>query len=212
MTRDPRAPTPPTDRHRAKDRAAYARHKAKVAALRAEVEAIRPPVTTARAEDFVKLVSAGLPPLDAFRLGLSIEVTHVPEAVQQGWLDEWLSDPLVTEAANAWNHGAWEDLPEARRVEVALAHATNQMAHFLYTHAFHDVGGAELAKWGEARKTLQALLDAKSGTGQSAYDKFLAQILTDTAKAGPPQLGRPLFRDLNADLINDSGAAFSVST
>ena len=172
---------------RAKDIRSNKSRRAKTLALQAELAVLRPLLTAERAGEFVKIVSAGVPPLEAFRFHLKLD--SIPPQIQQIWLDVWLADPLLTEAANAWNHGAWEDLPEERRVEVALAHATNQMAHFLYTHAFHEVVGAEMTKWMSARGTLQALVEAKSGAGQSAYDKFLAQVLANTAQAGPPQLG-----------------------
>lgn len=204
------------EQRRVKDRAAYRKRKAATHVLETEAHVLRPVLTAERAEQFVKLVSAGVPPIEVLTMLLPGDLTQIPADVQRHWLDEWLRDPLLTAATSVWNGGAWEDVPEERRVELALAHATNQMAHFLYTHAYHDVFGADLAKWLDARKALQAQVDAKSGTGQSAYDKFLAQILANTAQAGPPQLQGPpsrrrrqeqektLFRALNADLIAGS--------
>jgi hypothetical protein len=172
----------------ARQAAVRAAKKAVTAQLTADLKLVEPPTLTAAiASDFVKLLSAGVPGADALAYFAPSHAAFSQQAKGE-WLDAWMADPLVLKAVNEWNHGAWETLSEDRRVELALGLATNQMAHFLYTNAYHTVSGADLGKWSEARKALQARIDAKTGTGESAYEKFLKSLLANTAASGPPQL------------------------
>lgn len=182
-----------TAKQRAADRRAkktrYDKLKAERAQMKADLALVTPPtLTEAVAGDFVRLLGAGLPPLEALAYFTEGYAAFSDDRKAE-WLASWLSDPLMGAAVEAWNHGAWDRLSEDQRVEVALAHATNQMAHFLYTRPYHEVNGADLGKWTEARKALQARTDAKTGTGQSAYEKFLATLMNQASvAAGPPQL------------------------
>ena len=166
----------------------YEKKKAERERDQADLQATRPRVTRERAAEFVKMLSAGLPAMDALLLIVPAYCEKLTPETLKGILAEWMADALVLEAANEWNHGAWQEIDDERREEIALAHAYNQMAHFLYTHTYHECGGNDLKKWADAREALQARVDAKSGAGEGAYEKFLAQILANTAMQGPPQL------------------------
>jgi len=174
-------------KHQAKKKAAADAQAAAIVRAKADLEIARPRLTKALAEEFVKLLNAGLPQLEALGY-FSPAYSSFSKEQREAWMAEWAADPLMIAAVSAANRGDWPDLSEDQRVEVSLALATNQMAHFLYTRSYHEVMGADFDKWVDARKALQARVDARTGTGESAYEKFLKSLLSQSAAAGPPQL------------------------
>ena len=148
----------------------------------------RPPLTKERAVDFVKLLSAGLPQLDALSFFAPDYYAVLSEIDRRQWLQDWLNSALVTDAVTEWNKGKWEDLDDDTRQEKAIELAYNQMAYFLYAHSYHDVGGPDLKKWNDALAAIQQRVDAKSGQAVGAYDRFMQQLASDLKLGTPPQL------------------------
>lgn len=114
---------------------------------------------------------------------------------------EWMASPLVLQAVEQLNGGAWMHLAPEKRYELSLAKHISEMAFYLYANNFNDIEHKEgLEKMKQARDVLRAELKggADDGDPSMAFARFAMELLKDKAEKQaesksplPPDLRKP---------------------
>lgn len=138
----------------------------------------RPELTKDVAEQFVKVLAAGVPAADALVYFAPEHFAAITPEQIATWQRQWLTAPIVVRAFNAFNGGAWEELDKVRRLELAVDRTLAELAYFLYTHNYQDCYGIELTKHDAARKDLMAFIKAQSsGDDDAPWVKAMREII-----------------------------------
>lgn len=141
--------------------------------------------TPAQAATFVRLLTAGIPKLEA--LAYCTRDCPAPTSTdhERTRLQTWGSDPHVVHAVRAANGGEWADLAIEKQTALALDKHLAELAYFVYSHSFENADPATLTKLQDARRAL-AESQARTGKADSPYAKWLRET-TD----GLPDLDLP---------------------
>lgn len=143
-----------------------------------QIRTTRPELTRDVAEQFVKVLAAGVPATDALvYFAPEHFAAQTPEQIAT-WQRQWLTSNIVIRAFNSFNGGAWEELDKDRRLELSVDKTLAELAYFLYTHNYQDCYGIELTKHDAARKDLMAYVKAKSsGDDDAPWIKAMREII-----------------------------------
>lgn len=172
---------------RSADRVARARRKLAtltgIVQTGAEQPGQRHTLTRSQARDFARMLTAGLPATEAVLYFVAESEELSAEAITRlAWT--WQRSADVLAAIADLNGGAWVDLPEDRRLAVALDKHFAELAYYLYTTSFTTAAGAELGKLNTARQALRDKL-----AGGMDEDSPLARFMRDLIEGKtPPQL------------------------
>lgn len=160
--------------------------------VRSDVEAVRPQsrrpeLTKDVAFQFVRILGAGIPALDALIYFAPEHFALIDDKQRLDWLTAWSTSPLTVRALNTLNGAAWEDLDKDKRLELALDKTLAGLAYFLYTHDYAMVDGVELKKHDAARKDLMEWLKVRStGDEDAPWIKAMREIVEGKVHDGKP--------------------------
>jgi len=144
---------------------------------------IRQP-TESEAHQYALMLHVGLPVQEAIQYFLSDE-ERLHEVMIAGMMEKWNRSKLVREEVTKLLGKGWEEMSLDERVGVAIDKHYAEMAYFLFSHNFGELGGADWSKSMEARKVLEAKMAGTSGT--NPMEDFWRDI-----KSGKIQLGRAI--------------------
>lgn len=147
----------------------------------------KPLLTEPLAADFVKLLLAGVTPIEALRFLQPAYWAYCNAHQRRAWLTEVQASSLVADETDRLNEGAWQDIEAGDRLRLALEKHYAEMAYFLYTNNFADPS-ADRAKMTEAREAIVAKIEAGDGKGGSVFDVFLQKLAGRADLAEPPRL------------------------
>lgn len=152
-----------------------------------------PKLTATYAYEFVKLLHAGIPPLQALSYFAPKHYAALLPKDRATWLAKWLNARLLVDATTTFNKAKWQDLDKDSRLTIALDKHMAELAYFLYTSNYQDVEGQDLKKSIDARTAI--LTYVKEGDGDSdtpfmkAMKDLLAGRIDGQVTSGPPQMG-----------------------
>lgn len=145
------------------------------------------PITPAIAELFVKLRTSGVPAPDAVRICLQGTQTARPTDKQvAGWVKQFEQHALVADAYRDFNGGAWQDLDDDTRTDVALRVHIAQCAHILYTSDLSDPL-ANMKKIEYARTVIvdKIALEKEAGSNDK-FTQFMEELVKNASAGLPP--------------------------
>ena len=101
----------------------------------------------------------------------------------------WAVSPLLVDALNEFNRGAWPDIDKNDRLALAVDQSNAQMARFIYTARFDTLQGPDLKKYMEARAALVAHTTGLNDRGDflDAFHTFLSLVGQGKAALSMPQ-------------------------
>jgi hypothetical protein len=142
-----------------------------------------------KAEDaaqWVRLRASGVPAVEALAYFFKGD-EHLTKVAIAKRAQEWDTHALTKAAWDAFNGGAWEELDDDKRVEVAVDHHIAQCAYVLYTADITHPDAA-MKKIEYAKDTILAKLDADRNTegDGGVFAEFLHKLTTN-AQAALPQ-------------------------
>lgn len=137
--------------------------------------------TKEQAYAFAVMLQAGLPPSDAILYFATSEDT----AELTIMVRKWMRAAEVRRAVAGLMGKNWTDMSLEEKRDYALNHHYTQMAYFLYSNHYAELGGPDKAKADTARQALEA---HKAGTAgkTDALSRFFDDIKSGTVKLGQP--------------------------
>lgn len=128
-----------------------------------------------------KCLSAGLVPTQAMAYALP-SVTD--EETLKALATKFMADPLMLQAVNALNGGAWPDLELHARAKVAWDKHVSEMALFLVTHNVASMNSDEMKVAKDAREVLQSELKGTTDPDDplAAFSRLAQDLLKQTQK------------------------------
>lgn len=143
-----------------------------------QIQTRRPELTKDTAEQFVRVLAAGVPAADALVYFAPEHFAAITPEQIATWQRDWLTAHIVIRAFNSLNGGAWETLDKDRRLELAVDKTLAELAYFLYTHNYQECYGIELTKHDAARKDLMTYIKARSsGDDDAPWIKAMREIV-----------------------------------
>lgn len=121
-----------------------------------DLRAFKP--TADQAMQFAMMLMAGMPGAD------SIRYFFEDEKDQAAMLDRWMASREVAAAIKKLqNDKDWQQMSLDERVRLAVDKTYNEMAWFLYSRNYSELGGAERAKADICRQALEAKIAGLAG-------------------------------------------------
>jgi hypothetical protein len=132
-------------------------------------------LTKREAKEFASIILSGAPVAEAVRY-------FVDEAVSEERLLEyeeaWPSQPAVMGALQQMTGGApWNEMTDDQRLDVSLTKHYNEMAYFLWTTNYAEIGGSEKMKADTCRQSIEAKVAGMAGR-ESPLAQFYHDLLT----------------------------------
>lgn len=133
-----------------------------------------------QARQFAVMLSVGAPPSEAIRYFLPEEEMVSPTylAVQA---ELWLRSKAVQEAVRSIQGKDWTEMTAHERISLAIDKHYTEMAYFLYSRNYVDLGGADKAKADTCRAALEAKLAGTAGK-LSAVEQFWSDVVAGKVK------------------------------
>lgn len=116
------------------------------------------------ADSFALMILAGATVTDACAYFIEGPSPEHREPFIQEAAETWPEQPEVLDAIKRHMGGAeWHKLTDSERVELAMRKHYNEMAYFLYTHNYAELGGNDKLKADTCRQALEAKLAGMAG-------------------------------------------------
>lgn len=201
---------PTSTRTRARD-PRYQRHSNKLtAARRAVVESRRnpqkrrklrsdkagtelltrePPLSPDFAREFVKLLHAGIPSLDALGYFAPAHFASLSINSRKEWLSRWQNSPIMAKAASAFAGGNWQDLDKDARLQLALDKHMAELAYFLYTADYAKSEGLDYKKLTDARTAIMQMMSEGEGDTDTPFMRAMRELMEGKVADA---LGKPI--------------------
>lgn len=135
---------------------------------------------TDQAKQFAVMLSVGAPPSEAIRYFIPEEetVSATYLAVQA---EQWLRSKAVQDAVRSIQGKDWTEMSAHERISLAIDKHYSEMAYFLYSRNYVDLGGADKAKADTCRAALEAKLAGTAGK-LSAVEQFWSDVVSGKVK------------------------------
>ena len=129
------------------------------------------------------MLQAGLPASEAI---LYFTETSDPQELAH-MLRKWMTSKAVKEATSQLLGKSWTEMTLEEKIKTATDNHYAQLAYFLFSHNYSDLGQVDKAKADTARQALEAKLAGVAGKGD-ALSQFFHDINTGKIKLGKPIL------------------------
>ena len=132
-------------------------------------------LTKSEAAEFATMVLSGAPVAEIVRYFWDIEV---PDEVLLGCEDQWPVQQEVVAAVRLQMGGdSWHRLTDAQRLDVSLRKHYNEMAYFLWTTNYAEIGGSDKLKADTCRQSIEAKVAGMAGR-ESPLAQFYQDVLS----------------------------------
>jgi hypothetical protein len=132
---------------------------------------------------FAIMLQAGLPASEAILYFIQPEDPQELALV----LRKWLASAAVKEATKVLLGKSWTEMTLEEKIKTATDNHYAQLAYFLFSHNYSDLGTTDKAKADTARQALEAKLAGTAGKGD-ALSQFFSDINSGKIKLGKPVL------------------------
>lgn len=130
--------------------------------------------TKDEALQFALMLSAGMPSLDAFKY-------FAPEGLSDREYADlhrlWQKSKEVSDAILTIQGHSWQDMTAEERIKFAIEKSYVEMAYFIYSNNYTEAGAQVLAKYNQARTSLEAKVAGMAGK-MNPLDRFLEDAIS----------------------------------
>ncbi len=136
---------------------------------------------------FALMLQAGMPSLDAVRYFLPDDCTEASARQQH---DAWMKSKLVQDAFLALQGKPWQDMSLEERITYAINKHYGEMAYFLYSRNYAEMGPQDRQKADICRNALEARQAGVAGK-QDSLTRFFDDLKRGSIKLGAPMTALP---------------------
>lgn len=137
--------------------------------------------TKDEALSFAIMLQAGMPSLDAIRYFLP---EGLGEREARELHDKWVRSKVVADAFLALQGKPWQEMSLDERITWAINKHYGEMAYFLYSRNYAEMGPSDRAKADICRQSLEARQAGNAGK-QDTLTKFFEDLKRGSIKLGP---------------------------
>lgn len=133
------------------------------------------------ASEVALMIASGMPSIEAVAYFVSDPDPGLIKHVH----DAWMAHAHIADAILRLQGKAWHKMSADQRLQWAKDKAYAEMAYFVYSHNYSDLGGADLAKYDNCRKAIETKLAGMEGKVEG-MQAFWNDLLSGKKQAPNP--------------------------